>query len=278
MRRLTCTSLFCLALLQAPGAALADAFETFYLDPAQSFMTFEAGNITTQVSSTIFPSSSLTPQSGGGQAALSGEFLLHVVGDLASPTSLGVLPGLSEIHLADANPVSPGAAGAAGTTEAAFGFSFLDGSGTGLSGDLAVHDLVFGIDGVFSVFANGLGPNGFSGDLNWTLAGGTTEVATNIGIGGTLFLPLATSFNDFVISSQSQLGEIAPGVYEMVMPFSMILSLGPIDSGPFTNTNVGARFSGTIVATNAVPEPGSSALLALGLVAIAARRRMGGGR
>ena len=271
MRQLQIAFLVSAVLLLAPRSGHADAFETFYLDPARSHLSFTNGDISVQLSTTEFAFASLTEQAGAAPAPLSGQFVLQVGGDLTNPTFFAMLPGTSDIRPADSNSLAPGVGGTAGLVDAALGVSFLD-STTGLAGDLAIHDLVFGTSGGFSLVSNALGPLGFQGDLGWTLAAGILEMSTNIGIGGTAFAPSTSSLNHFVLSDETQFSEVSPGVYEVVMPFIFAIGLSSLP-GPFSNTNASLFFEGEIVATNVVPEPGTGLLLGLGLASIAARRR-----
>ncbi|MCZ6569689.1 MAG: hypothetical protein O7B23_05965, partial [Deltaproteobacteria bacterium] len=218
MRQFLSASLLAAALLLAAGPGYADAFESFYLDPARSHMSVTGGSISAQLSTTDFAFADLTPQPGANPTPLSGQFVMQVGGDLANPTFWRILSGTADIRPADSNLLSPAQGGAAGLVDAAFGVSFLD-TATGLGGDVAIHDMVFGAVGVFSIFPNGLGPLGLQGDLEWTLAAGILEISTNIGIGGTAFAPNTVSLVNAVFRNESQYSEVSPGVYEVVIPF-----------------------------------------------------------
>lgn len=256
----------------APSGALADSFETFYLDPSRSTMQFESGDIRAQLSLTQFAFADLFPQPGVAPAPLSGQFVLQLGGsDPANPTSFDVLAGTSDIRPADSNTVSPGAGGAPGTTDAAFGLMFFD-STTGIGGEVALHDLVFGISGSLFPVANGLGPLGIAGSLPWIAGAGAMEIGTNLGIGGSAFVPFTMSSSGSVDSTASQFSELAPGIFEVVIPYTFLIGIVQPD-GPLGVDLVRATFSGEIVATNVIPEPGTGALLALGLTCLAARRR-----
>ncbi|MGH0031161.1 MAG: PEP-CTERM sorting domain-containing protein [Myxococcota bacterium] len=260
----------------SPALARADQFETFYLDPARSFMQYVSGDVNAQLSITQFAFADMLDQPGVAPAPLSGHFVMQIGNDASNPTSFDILSGTTDIRPADVNTVSPGTGGAAGTTDAAFGISFLDAT-NGIGGDVAFHDLAFGISGSFNPVANGLGPNGLQGSMPWALVDGDLEIQTSIGIGGTAFVPFTTSATQSVDSSASQFSETSPGVYEVVIPFQFLIGVTPV-AGPFSGALVRATFSGEIVATNVVPEPGSGALLGLGLLLLTARRRQGTSR
>lgn len=266
MRSLCLVSLLLAALLAAAGAS-ADQFETFYLDPSRSFLSFQSGDFSTQLSSSTWAYGPLTAQPGSIPAPLGGEFVLQIGNDASSPTFFSIIPGSSDVRPQDASLVSPGVGGTPGTSYAALGLSFLD-STLGISGDVAIHDLIFGINGYETPYANSLGPYGLQGDLNWILGAGSLEIQTSIGIGGTAFLPL-TSAAGYIDRYTSQFSETSPGVYEVVMPFGFTL-YASTNSGPFSNTNMSLTFGGEIVATNVVPEPATGALVALGLLGLAA--------
>ena len=262
-------------LLLSASAAHADQFEIFTIDPTRSHLAYQAGEIAAVLPGSQFLYATLDLQPGSASVPLSGEFVMQVGNDASSPTFFRILSGASELRAADANAVSPGMGGAAGTIQAALGVSFLD-SALGVGGEAAIHDLVFGIVGFLTPRANGLGPNGLDGNLGWVAAGGAAEIATTLGIGGTA-LVASSGGAGFVDRNLSQFSEVAPGVYEVVMPFAFDVVLGPL-SGPVQDLNLYLQFSGEIFATTAVPEPALGVLSALGGAALGFRRRWRGGR
>ena len=259
-----------LALL-LPSGSRADQIELFTLDPTRSHLTFQGGEVSATLPGGQFLFANLVLQPGSAPAPLAGEFIMQIGNDASSPTFFSILTGASEVRPGDGNIVSPGIGGTAGTTQAALGVSFLD-AALGIGGEAALHDLAFGISGFFTPSANGLGPNGLLGDLAWRTGSGAAEIATTLGIGGTALVAGSGSSFGFVDRNLSQFTEISPGVYEVVMPFAFDVFLGPL-AGPFENLNVLLQFSGEIVATTAVPEPGPGSLLMLGGAVLGLRHR-----
>jgi len=264
-----------IAPLLPATAVRADQFETFHLDPSRSSMQFLSGDFSTQITDSTFLYAPLTLQSGSDPAPLGGEFVLRIGNDAGAPSFFGIVSGSADVRPVDGSSVSPGPGGGDGMVDAALGLSFLD-SALGVSGDVAIHDLVFSLEGFYDIYSNSLGPLGLQGDLGWLLAAGAIEIQTSAGPSGTAFAPFAVG-GGYVERTLSQFSEIAPGVYEVVMPYQYTVYVST-DSGPFTNTNIQMTFGGEIVATNVVPEPGTGALLGLGLATLAAGRRREGGR
>lgn len=273
MRHLFARLLLATALWVPAAGASADQFETFHLDPSRSFLSLDNGAMTADLPNQQFFFSNLLLQAGVAPAPLGGEFVMRIGNDAANPTFFQMLAGTSDIRPSDVNLVSPGVGGVPGVTAAAIGVTFSD-PGVGISGSAAIHDLIFGTTGFFSPSANGLGPNGLQGDLAWTAVSGLVEVETNLGIGGTALVPVSGSSSGFVDRHQSQFREIAPGVYEVVVPFVFNLMVGPAP-GPFDNLQLFLGFTGEIVATT-VPEPSVGLLLfAAGVGCVWGRTRMG---
>ncbi len=257
------------AIHAAPAAAVQ--FEVFHLDPSRSTLAFVSGDVQARLSDTQFAFAPLVAQPGFSSAPLTGDFVLEIGNDATNPSSFDVLPGTSDIRASDIHLASPAPGGAPGTTAAAIGLSFADAT-SGISGEVALHDLVFAAAGSFTVVGNGLGPFGLQGTMPWSLVNGAFEIATNAGIGGTALIPFLTSASASVDATTSQFTEVSPGVYEVVIPYQFLIGLSPV-AGPLSSTIVRARFAGEIVATTAlVPEPALGLMLGIAGCLIACHR------
>jgi hypothetical protein len=155
--------------------------------------------------------------------------------------------------------------------DAAFGLTF-DDPIAGVSGDIALRDLTYAFEGSLDVFANGVGPFGLRGPLDWTQVRGTLDIRTDIGLEGTIPAPPVPSSDGFLFSSTSQFAEISPGVYEVVLPFGFTVMAFDLP-GPVTSLATSMSFSGELVATTDAPEPGFGLALALGAGLLSRLRR-----
>jgi hypothetical protein len=264
------------------SASSAQVFLRFQIDPARSHVAFDAGEVSGRLGLGTFPYASLTAQPGTGPVPLSGHFVAEIAPDLSTPGAVTIVSGTSDVRPLAGVLASPGLGAEPGVTDpAVFGLAF-DDPFTGVSGELAMRDLVFAIVGNFQVMSNGVGPWGLFGTMPWRQAVGTYDLTTSLGI--TESLPLGyvpADPNSAVFSSTSQLTEVSPGVYELTLPFlfGLVSSFGgPPTPGPISDLGVYATFTGEIVATTDVPEPGFALGLGLGAGLLAGFGRFGGRR
>lgn len=249
------------AVLGVAGSASAQVYQRFDLDPSRSSIAFDSGEISGQLGTSGFAFASLLPQPGTTAVPLEGHFMLGITPNLAMPDSMTTVSGTSDIRPVELNTASPGLGAVPGSAPAAFGVEFTD-PFTGVSGVLAFRDMVFALAAGLDVFANGAGPIGLRGNLDWPQAAGRYDFTLDLGIEASLPVGTVPLVPGFVGSSTSQLEEVATGVYEIKLPFSFTLSNFDLP-GPVSFASGSATFTGEIVATTDVPEPS----LALGLVA-----------
>ncbi len=255
---------FCIGLLALLGAgdATAQVYHRYELDPARSFIAFDSGEVSGQLGTSSFPFATLEAQPGTSAVPLWGHFVLAIAPDLVSPGALSLVSGTSDIRPANGNLASPGLGAGPGSAPAAFGIEFED-PFAGVGGQIALRDLVFGLSGFLDVFANGAGPFGLRGNLNWIQARGDYDIDIDIGFESSLPLGPVSLLEGFVDSSTSQFAEVSTGVYEVTLPF--FFTLGGFDlPGPVSFAGATASFAGEIVATTVVPEPGVGAALVAG--------------
>jgi hypothetical protein len=266
--RAACTAVTAIAVWIACGAASAQVFVRFQIDPARSHVAFDTGEVSGRLGLGTFPYASLSAQPGTGPVPLTGHFVAAIAPDLSTPGDVSLVPGTSDVRPLASVLASPGRGAQPGVTDpAVFGLTF-DDPFTGVSGELAMRDLVFAIVGNFQVMSNGAGPQGLFGTMPWLQAIGTYDLTTSLGIDESLPLgQVPADPNSFVFSSTSQLTEVSPGVYELNLPFSFGLAsfFGPSPvPGPISDVGAYATFTGEIVATTDVPEPGLGLGLGLG--------------
>ncbi len=266
-----------LVIVLLASAASADEFRTFYVDPARSHMRFDSGSIAFNLTGTAYPFGPLTPQSGvSATSAISGHFVASAGGDFSAPSFVFVLPGTADFRVANDNEVSPAPGGVSGTAPGAFAVTYAD-IGLVLGGDAALRDLRMVASGVFDIVSNPVGPYGLRGDFHWMVASGTADIRTSFGLSGTALLSgrlqqYGGAMLGFVYSDQSQVSEVSPGEYELLLPFGFGPSMFGMP-GPFNGLNASGTIFGEIVAsTIPVPEPGAASSLLASLLTLAAIR------
>lgn len=267
---------FAIASLFVGGVATAQVFQEFVIDPARSHVAFSSGDVSARLGLATFPFASLTAQPGTGPVPVTGHFVAAITPDFTTPGDVSIVQGTTDVRPLHGVLASPGLDAAPGSAPAAVGLAFDDPS-SGVSGEIALRDLVFALGGSWQVMSNGAGPQGLFGEIPWIQAQGTYDLDTSLGLEESVPIGAVPVSNAFLSSSTSQLSEVSPGVHELILPYTFTLYSFSVP-GPVSDLAVQATFSGELVATTDVPEPGATLGLMAGAGVLAALRRTRGRR
>ncbi len=235
-------ALFC--LLQAADASLAGEL-SFTIDSALSHLTFSLETTGgTQIT---------TPQTlGSDSTSLSGTMNVDV-----TSSKIQFLPTGNTIFALQTLPQAPLPGGATGTAPAQYGLTVsIPGTGSGV---IAARNY---LGDATSAPIPLVGSSFDASQLSSNLVVGNTAYNLTV-LGSPVIGSIDTNFPAPNTLSGGTL-TMAGGVYTLTIP---MLVKGPVTISGITVDNV---YSGQIVATSPVPEPGSIALAALGLIGLAA--------